>query len=64
MLFLPYSIGNWNETLFFLFTAITLPIITWPTSGLYGLLDGITVTNFDIVSTCPSSDDNISPFIS
>ena len=45
----------------FLLTAITLPIITCPTSGLYGLLEGITVTNFEIVSTWPNNEDKISP---
>ena len=48
----------------FLLAAITLPIIAWPTSGLYGLREGITITNFEIVSISPNNEDIISPLIS
>ena len=47
---------------FFLLTVTTRPIITWPTSGLYGLRLGLTVTNFVILSTSPNKEDIISPF--
>ena len=60
----PYLWAKISTSQLFLLTVITLPIITWPISGLYDVLEGITVTSFDIVLTFPNNDDNISPFIS
>jgi hypothetical protein len=48
----------------FLSTEIILPIITSPTSGLYGDLIGITVTSFDIAVTLPTTVAMISLFVS
>ena len=48
----------------FLSTEMILPIMTSPTSGLYGDLTGRTVTSFDIVATFPTTVEIIMPLIS